>query len=60
MLYVGRQPYGTKLKNAVRYPYRPISTWLIDLITRYGVDNLLELRVYKYMHHCFYLSASNQ
>ena len=35
MLWVGRgrQPCGTNLKTAVRYPYPPISTWLIDRIT---------------------------
>ena len=51
----GRQPRGTNIKTAVRYPYRPISTWLIDVITRYGVDNLFELRFCNSMHHCFYL-----
>ena len=29
----GRQPCGTNLKTAVRYPYPPISIWLIDRIT---------------------------
>ena len=47
----GRQPCGTNLKTAVRYPYRPISTWLIDLITRFRVYNLFELGVYNSMHH---------
>ena len=63
MAYVGkcsrvgrsRQPRGTNIKTAVRYPYRSISTWLTDLITRYGVDNFFELRFYNSMHHRFYL-----
>ena len=39
----GRQPCGTNLKPAVRYPYRLISNWLIDLITLYRADNLIQL-----------------
>ena len=45
MLRVGRrrQACGADLKYSVLYPYRPISTWMVDNITRYGAQNLIRL-----------------
>ena len=38
-----REACGADLTSSICYPYRPISTWLIDIISRYGRDNFQRL-----------------